>query len=112
MSATGGHLSSNLGTVELTIALHYAFDTPRDRIVWDATSLRADLRAIVLDLARDYHAATRIVAFACPPEWVAVRNKTRAHPVHSSVIEQQYERLQWPEAWEAHRVETIVAERA
>ena len=35
VSATGGHLSSNLGTVELTIALHYAYDTPRDRIVWD-----------------------------------------------------------------------------
>ena len=35
MSSTGGHLSSNLGTVELTIALHYVFDTPRDRIVWD-----------------------------------------------------------------------------
>ncbi len=32
---TGGHLSSNLGTVELTIALHYVFDTPHDRIVWD-----------------------------------------------------------------------------
>ena len=32
---TGGHLSSNLGTIELTIALHYVFDTPRDRIVWD-----------------------------------------------------------------------------
>ena len=32
---TGGHLSSNLGTVELAIALHYVFDTPRDRIVWD-----------------------------------------------------------------------------
>ena len=32
---TGGHLSSNLGTVELTIALHYVFDTPRDRIVFD-----------------------------------------------------------------------------
>ena len=32
---TGGHLSSNLGTVELTIALHYVFDTPEDRIVWD-----------------------------------------------------------------------------
>ncbi len=31
----GGHLSSNLGTVELTIALHYVFDTPRDRLVWD-----------------------------------------------------------------------------
>ncbi|TAK85682.1 MAG: 1-deoxy-D-xylulose-5-phosphate synthase [Betaproteobacteria bacterium] len=35
VSRTGGHLSSNLGTVELTIALHYIFDTPHDRIVWD-----------------------------------------------------------------------------
>ena len=35
VSQTGGHLSSNLGTVELTIALHYVFDTPRDRLVWD-----------------------------------------------------------------------------
>jgi 1-deoxy-D-xylulose-5-phosphate synthase len=35
VSRTGGHLSSNLGTVELTIALHYIFDTPEDRIVWD-----------------------------------------------------------------------------
>ncbi len=35
VSKTGGHLSSNLGTVELTIALHHVFDTPRDRIVWD-----------------------------------------------------------------------------
>ena len=35
VSRTGGHLSSNLGTVELTVALHYVFDTPRDRLVWD-----------------------------------------------------------------------------
>ncbi|MET3132366.1 1-deoxy-D-xylulose-5-phosphate synthase [Oxalobacteraceae bacterium GrIS 1.11] len=35
VSKTGGHLSSNLGTVELTVALHYVFNTPRDRIVWD-----------------------------------------------------------------------------
>jgi 1-deoxy-D-xylulose-5-phosphate synthase len=35
VSRTGGHLSSNLGSVELTIALHYVFDTPRDRLVWD-----------------------------------------------------------------------------
>ena len=33
VAKTGGHLSSNLGTVELTIALHYVFDTPRDRLV-------------------------------------------------------------------------------
>ena len=35
VSATGGHLSSNLGTVELTIALHYVFNTPEDKLVWD-----------------------------------------------------------------------------
>jgi 1-deoxy-D-xylulose-5-phosphate synthase len=35
VAETGGHLSSNLGTVELTVALHYVYDTPRDRIVWD-----------------------------------------------------------------------------
>ena len=35
VAKTGGHLSSNLGTVELTIALHHVFQTPDDRIVWD-----------------------------------------------------------------------------
>lgn len=35
VSKTGGHLSSNLGTVELTIALHYVFNTPHDKLVWD-----------------------------------------------------------------------------
>ncbi|MEY2658360.1 MAG: hypothetical protein RLZZ395_2102 [Pseudomonadota bacterium] len=35
VSKTGGHLSSNLGTVELSIALHYVFNTPYDRLVWD-----------------------------------------------------------------------------
>ena len=35
ISGIGGHLSSNLGTVELTVALHYVFNTPTDRLVWD-----------------------------------------------------------------------------
>ena len=35
VSHTGGHLSAGLGTVELTIALHYVYDTPNDRLVWD-----------------------------------------------------------------------------
>uniref|UniRef100_UPI00374D3E62 1-deoxy-D-xylulose-5-phosphate synthase N-terminal domain-containing protein n=1 Tax=Rhodoferax sp. TaxID=50421 RepID=UPI00374D3E62 len=35
VAKTGGHLSSNLGTVELTVALHYVFNTPHDRVVWD-----------------------------------------------------------------------------
>src|SRR5215831_12152159 len=34
-SRTGGHIGAGLGVVELTIALHYAFDTPRDQLVWD-----------------------------------------------------------------------------
>ncbi|MBQ1383988.1 MAG: 1-deoxy-D-xylulose-5-phosphate synthase, partial [Firmicutes bacterium] len=35
VAKTGGHLASNLGSVELTIALHRVFDSPKDRIVWD-----------------------------------------------------------------------------
>jgi 1-deoxy-D-xylulose-5-phosphate synthase len=35
VAKTGGHLASSLGVVELTIALHYVFDTPRDRVIWD-----------------------------------------------------------------------------
>src|SRR5512138_3666362 len=35
ISNTGGHLASNLGAVELTLALHYCFDSPRDRFIWD-----------------------------------------------------------------------------
>ena len=35
VARTGGHLAAGLGVVELTVALHYVFDTPEDRIVWD-----------------------------------------------------------------------------
>jgi len=35
ISQTGGHLASNLGAVELTVALHYCFNSPRDRFIWD-----------------------------------------------------------------------------
>ena len=35
VSKRGGHLASSLGTVELTLAIHYVFDTPRDHLVWD-----------------------------------------------------------------------------
>ena len=35
ISVTGGHLASNLGTVELTMALHLAFDLPQDKLIWD-----------------------------------------------------------------------------
>ncbi len=35
VSVTGGHLGAGLGVVELTVALHYLFDTPNDRLIWD-----------------------------------------------------------------------------
>ncbi|OYX03099.1 MAG: 1-deoxy-D-xylulose-5-phosphate synthase, partial [Bosea sp. 32-68-6] len=35
VSVTGGHLGASLGVVELTVALHHVFDTPRDRLIWD-----------------------------------------------------------------------------
>ncbi len=35
VAKTGGHLSANLGTVELSVALHHVYDTPHDRIIWD-----------------------------------------------------------------------------
>ena len=35
VSTTGGHLGAGLGVIELTIALHYVFDTPKDKLVWD-----------------------------------------------------------------------------
>src|SRR5690349_5417773 len=38
ITKTGGHLASNLGVVELTLALHRVFDSPRDRIVWDTSN--------------------------------------------------------------------------
>ena len=41
ISKTGGHFSSNLGIVELTVALHYVFDSPKDRILFDIPLIKA-----------------------------------------------------------------------
>src|SRR6185437_5652732 len=56
VSVTGGHLGAGLGVVELTVALHYVFDTPNDRLVWDVghqayphkilTGRRAEIRSL------------------------------------------------------------------
>ncbi|XP_021274457.1 probable 1-deoxy-D-xylulose-5-phosphate synthase 2, chloroplastic isoform X2 [Herrania umbratica] len=43
LSETGGHLSSSLGVVELTIVLHHVFDTPQDKIIWDVGHQRVRL---------------------------------------------------------------------
>ncbi len=79
----------------------------KKRIVWDATSIRRDGRAMVVDLGHDYHAATKIVGFATPPELAKARNRQRARTIPTEVLERQYDRLQWPEVWEAHRIEVV-----
>ncbi len=43
VATRGGHFAAGLGTVELTVALHYVFDTPRDRLVWDVGHLSSTL---------------------------------------------------------------------
>src|SRR3954452_6192927 len=52
-SRSGGHLGPNLGVVELTIALHRVFDSPRDRIVWD-TGHQAYVHKILTGRAADF----------------------------------------------------------
>ncbi len=73
------------------------------KIVWDATSLRTDFRSAVIDLAIDYGALVTIVAFHCPPDVLAQRNKTRKHPVPAAVRLKQATSAQWPEVSESHR---------
>jgi 1-deoxy-D-xylulose-5-phosphate synthase len=53
VSATGGHLGSNLGVVELTLALHRGLDSPRDRIVWD-TGHQAYVHKVITGRAGDF----------------------------------------------------------
>lgn len=50
----GGHLASNLGTVELTLALHYVFDTPKDKIIWDVGH-QAYTHKLITGRAKDFH---------------------------------------------------------
>src|SRR5471032_1499756 len=53
VSRTGGHLSPNLGVVELTFALHRVFDSPRDAIVWD-TGHQAYVHKMVTGRSKDF----------------------------------------------------------
>lgn len=54
VSKTGGHLGSSLGVVELTLALHYVFDSPKDRIIWD-TSHQAYTHKLITGRTKQFH---------------------------------------------------------
>ena len=79
----------------------------KKKVVWDATSLRLDGRSSIVGLGYDYHALTTIVAFATPPDILFKRNKKRSHQIPSSVIEKQLDKLEWPNAYEAHHFITV-----
>lgn len=76
----------------------------KTRVVWDATSLRTDGRAMVLDLAHAYHAHTRIITFPVSLETAAKRNRGRKEMIPTSVLERQAARMEWPTVLEAHEV--------
>src|SRR5262249_28364450 len=85
ITKTGGHLASNLGVVELTLALHRAFDSPKDRLVWD-TSNQCYTHKLVTG-RRDQFPSVRtpggLSGFAGPkgssPEPIAAGNPGRGH---------------------------------
>ena len=66
LSKTGGHLASNLGVVELTIALHYLFDSPRDKILWDVGHQAYVHKILTRPPGNVFHFATvqRVVRFS------------------------------------------------
>ena len=78
VSVTGGHLGAGLGVVELTVALHYVFDTPRDRLIWDVGHQAYPHK--ILTGRRDRIRTLRRAA-ACPASPSAPRaNTTRSAP--------------------------------
>lgn len=70
VAETGGHLSSNLGIVELTVALHWVFDTPHDQIVWDVGH-QCYVHKLLTGRADRFHTLRReggLTGFPCPQE--------------------------------------------
>src|SRR3979490_1604141 len=78
-SKTGGHLSPNLGVVELTFALHRVFDSPKDAIVWD-TGHQAYVHKIVTGRAREFAGLRQAGGLSGDPS----RKKSNHHPCGNS----------------------------
>ena len=83
VSATGGHLASNLGVVELTLALHKVFDSPKDKIIWDVGH-QAYVHKILTGRAKDFDTLRQLDGLSGFP-----KSKESVHDIydtgHSSV---------------------------
>ena len=75
VGSTGGHLGSGLGVVELTVAIHYVFDTPADRLVWDVGHQAYPHK--ILTGRRDRIRTLRLVNPLRPPPSRSVRMRSR-----------------------------------
>ncbi len=101
--STRGDQKNNAQVVRIakeTLRVHLR---AKQRVVWDATSLRIDFRSAIIDLAKRYGALVTIVAFYCAPKTLFKRDRTRKHPVGTKVLNSQIQSAQWPTLDEAHR---------
>ena len=76
-------------------------------VVWDATNLRAELRALILDLGRDYHALITIAVFLLPPKVIDKQNTEREYCIANSVLQRQVAQFQLPSLVEAHHYQVL-----
>ncbi|PWQ96754.1 AAA family ATPase [Leucothrix arctica] len=72
-------------------------------VVWDATNLRSDFRALIIDLARDYHALVTLVVMLQPEKTIYKNNLARQYSVPDSVLDKQFDDYQLPALNEAHQ---------
>ena len=72
-------------------------------VVWDATNLRSDFRALIADLARDYHALVTLVVILQPENAIYKNNRARKYSVPESVLDKQLDDYQLPTLDEAHQ---------
>ena len=83
VSVTGGHLGAGLGVVELTAAIHYVFNTPEDRLVWDVGhqcyphKVLTGRRDRIRTLRQGGGLSERLVKPERPPPWRSVRIRSR-----------------------------------
>jgi len=75
VSQSGGHLGSGLGVVELTVAIHFVFDTPRDTLIWDVGHQCYPHK--IVTGRRDRIRTLRLVKPDRPPPWRSVRMRSR-----------------------------------
>jgi predicted kinase len=79
----------------------------RKSVVFDATNVRADGRRRFIDIGQAYGAFTRVLCFKNSIPELFRRNAKRQHPVPSSVLQTQVNRMEWPFANDAHEVKIV-----